>query len=192
MNPILSASITNCHVTGLDSIVFKQDAPMVRVYLAHKNHVLWRNKPDSGNVMSLGIHQHRQDITMVPLFGNVSNVLIDKQRILKPRICLHRYIYSSQIADGKGGFKYIIGDHWVIPKEVRLIYPTFLRGDVAHSVYVPKGEIAAWMICEGKPNEYYNSELLTNDPNLEKADISGLYQPMTQERLTSNMLMLSL
>src|ERR1700678_4464776 len=55
MNPILSASITNCHVTGLDSIVFKQDAPMVRVYFAHKDHILWKNKPYAG-IMSLGFH----------------------------------------------------------------------------------------------------------------------------------------
>jgi len=192
MKPILSASITNCHVLGLDSIVFKQEAPMVRVYLAHKDHVLWRNKPDSGNVMSLGIHQHRQDITMVPLFGNISNILIEKRRVLKPRIRLHRYIYSSQISDGKGGFKYIIGDHWAILKETRLLFPTFLSGATAHSVYVPKGETAAWMICEGRPNEYYNSELLTNDPILESADLSGLYQPMTQERLIADMLILSI
>lgn len=166
---------------------------MVRVYLAHGNHVLWQNKPDTGNVMSLGIHQHRQDITMVPLFGNISNIMLEKRRhVLKPGVWLHRYIYSSQIAEGKGGFKYIIGDYWAILKETRLLFPTFLRGDVAHSVYVPKGEMAAWMICEGKPNEFYNSELLTNDPILESADLSALYQPMTQEQLTTNMLLLSL
>lgn len=194
MNPILSASLTNCHVTGLDSIVFKESAPMVRVYVAHVNHVLWRNNPEDGHIMSLGFHQHRQDITMVPLFGTVCNVHPDLLVRNKPKYQFYGYSYSSQIADGKGGFTRLRDgiDNGMTYSIQQLDVPTFLKGDMPHSVYVPKGETAAWMICEGRPNEYYDSALWTNDPNLESADLSGLYQPMTEESLAMNMSLLSL
>ncbi len=190
MKPNLAASIINCHVMGLDSIVFKLAAPMVRVYLAHEDHVLWRNKPETGNIMSLGFHEHRQDITMVPLFGNIYNVLIEKRRSLTPRTLLHHYAFHSHIAEGKGGFANLGKTSWHVLKTVPLTFPTFLSGDTVHSVYVPKGETAAWMICEGKKNDGYGSGLLTNDPNLELSDLSGVYQPITQERLDIDMTML--
>lgn len=189
MKPILSSSLINCHVEGLDSIVLKASAPMVRIYLARKDHKLWMNDREEYMPMSIGLHQHRTDIAMVPLFGEISNILIHfgpPDRWWKERTFI-QYEYSSKIRDGKGGFSKIKEGIRGKIENKRLTRPTLLKGEDAHSVFVPYGETAAWMICEGAPFNFYSSTLLSNDPKLEGADFSNLYLPMTQERLDEDM-----
>ena len=98
MRPILSASLQNCHAVGLDSIVFKATAPMVRVFVAHENHTLWLNNPNVGTQMSLGVHEHRTDITMIPLFGMVFNVFPSPHGPIRNFV---PYVFSSKIRDGR-------------------------------------------------------------------------------------------
>jgi hypothetical protein len=190
MKPILEASIQDCHVIGLDSIVLKARAPMVRIYFARENHVLWHNDPRRDDVMSLGLHQHRTDITITPLFGNVYNVLTGSLS-MGFRKTHREYVYHSQIKEGKGGFEKLQKGCglWVYLES--LAYPRYMHGTLLHSVYIPKRERAAWLITEGKPNTEYSPNLLTNDENLETADFSHLYRPMTQERMDEDVEMIS-
>jgi hypothetical protein len=185
MKPILSASLINCHAMGMDSIVFKESAPMVRAFITRPDHTLWRNTATLEYILSVAIHMHRQDITMVPLHGEISNVFFDYASL---DLFLRAYEYDSQILDGKGGFRSNIPSNRRIGLAAKpLLVPTFLAGDVFHTVYVPKGQTAAWLICEGDKNQWYDSICFTNDEQLEHANFSELYRPMTVERLTEDM-----
>lgn len=174
----------NCHAEGMDSIVFRERAPMIRAFVARPEHTMWRNSPTSGQLFSVAIHMHRQDITMVPLFGKIYNLFPD---VTGHAIKLYAFNYSSQIADGKGGFAKDGGGRPCRVVMSELNVPTKLRGLEYHSVYVPRGEAAAWLICEGSPNPHYSSACLSNDPELDKTDFSSLYKPMTAERLAEDM-----
>lgn len=190
MRPILEASIQNCHVAGLDSIVFKASAPMVRVYIAREDHVLWRNLPSLTETMSLGLHQHRTAITMTPLFGEVDNVVL---AIGGEPFGLFGYSFKSRICDGVSGFEPLYGGKAALYglKTNRLKSPTYMRGTDMHSVHVPRGRMAAWLICEGAPNESYDPALLTNDQDPASSSSAGLYVPMTRQRLDENMAILT-
>lgn len=191
MKPILSKSITNCHVHGMDSIVFKSNGPMVRVYVAHEDHTLWRNDPRllKQEKMSIGLHEHRTDITMVPLFGDVFNVFEAGGAGIE--VMVYGYEFHSHIRSGQGGFVPRRGLNTALLRLQELTYATFLFGAQAHSVVVPKGYTAAWMIVEGAPSKGYDPVMYSNDPDLASADFSDLYKPMTQERLDLNMELLS-
>lgn len=188
MKPILAASLINCHAVGMDSIVFKESSPMIRAFVARPDHTLWRNTSHMDRQFSVAIHQHRQDITMVPIFGEICNVFFAGGN----RDCfLYSYEYDSKILDGKGGFRSVPEEITVGLKMEPLRVPKFLRGEVFHSVYLPQGQTAAWLICEGAPNEKYDSCCFTNDKELQKADFSMLYQPMTQARLDEDIALLA-
>jgi hypothetical protein len=193
MKPILSASYQDCHVKGMDSIVFKLQAPMVRVYIARSDHTLWMNDPwvTKDYNMSLGLHRHRTDITMTPLFGHVYNIFesLAKQEDAAD-VYLSKHTYQSRLVDGATAFRRIgnYSTHFYLRRE-SLRYPTLLPGDKLHSVYVPKGEMAAWMILEGAPNDEYQPLLWSNDLRLADTNrkVDYLYQHMTETRLADNM-----
>ena len=188
MEPIISASLINCHAAGMDSIVFKESAPMIRAFVARPEHNLWMNTTTLESNLSVAIHMHRQDITMVPIFGEIANVHPDFRY---NHFLFHAYQYDSQILDGKGGFGSVNENIRAGLIAMPLLMPTFLGGSVFHTVYVPKGQSAAWLICEGAKNAGYSSVCFTNDGALEQADFSQLYQPMTQERLAEDMALIS-
>lgn len=162
---------------------------MVRVYVAHENHTLWQNDPNNFETpMSLGLHQHRTSITMIPLFGQIENVLFTLDGV---RRNLLGFKYSSAIRDGAGGFERVAEQQEFELVRQPLQYPRFMLGSENHSVFVPRGQTAAWMIAEGMNSYSYSPLMFSNDPNLEHADFSHLYQPLTQERLDLNMDLLS-
>jgi hypothetical protein len=190
MKPVLSSSLINCHAVGMDSIVFKESAPMIRAFVCRPEHTLWRNEVLSScssehRIMSVAIHQHRQDITMVPVCGDVYNVFTGYG---SDDAVLHAYAYDSHILDGKGGFRrYQDKAYCTTLSMERLDNPKFLRGQDFHTVYVPRGQTAAWLICEGAHNMSYTSLCWTNDTDLEHADFSELYKPMTERLLNEDL-----
>jgi hypothetical protein len=185
MKPILSSSLINCHAYGMDSIVFKETQPMIRAFVCRPAHTLWCNEAGLAHTMSVAIHQHRQDITMVPVCGEAWNVFMG-HGFLGPAQ-LHAYEYDSQILGGQGGFRSHHESCNTMLRMERLDVPKFLRGLDFHTVYVPKGQTAAWLICEGAPHPCYTSLCWTNDAQLDVADFTGMYEPMTEERLAEDM-----
>jgi hypothetical protein len=185
---ILELSLINCHAMGMDSIVFKASAPMIRAFVCRPSHTLWRNASGLAHTLSVAIHQHRQDITMVPVHGEAWNVsMCDGE----DESLLHAYEYDSQILDGVGGFRSHHERCYTSLRMDRLDAPRFLRGQEFHTVYVPQGRTAAWLICEGAPHPRYTSLCWTNDAMLDVADFTGMYEPMTEERLEEDLAIMS-
>jgi hypothetical protein len=193
-------NLMNCHAEGLDSIVLSDrvstNRGLIRVFVARPEHSLWRNHPEPrphGEVlpvsMSIGMRSHHCDITMVPLFGDVFNVVETSEHHAMGRRILSPFMFDSAIT-GRGSFTKGRDAHWRFDlKTMRLIKTLALPANVRHSVFVPKGQAAAWMIVEGAEDPGY-VPLTWSDADLTRMNFGGLYQRMTQARLDENLTLL--
>lgn len=195
MNPqhiILEKSLINSHCEGMDSLVIKDGPGMVRMFIARPEHELWRNSCHTPiyNSLSIALHAHHCAITIMPILGEVWNVVpATLQAAIDPaNVCtrmLRSYQYKSPILspDGEGHFEVV--DNREMPVSVgqyRLKTPTYMAAHKMHSVFVPKGQTAAWFIWEGAENAHHNN-ICYSDHFLQDFDFSRLDRPMTADRL---------
>jgi len=191
LGTLVTNSIINCHAVGLDSIMLKPSPNMLRIFVVRENHTLWRNNPDTDEPWSIGLHPHHCDITMVPIHGRITNIVLGTTG---PQKKLHQFEYRTGIVNRVGAFKsakqsgfgYVNKDVRVVLKHEPLRFPQFMAAKQMHSVYVPKGQRAAWLICEGREWPEYQPVTLSNH-RLDKdysAVAEDLYKPMTMARLT--------
>lgn len=181
---ILQKSLRNCHVQGLHSIVFSEyDSKLTRLFLATREHTLWQNLPEMRDQpLTVAFHPHHCDNVFVGIAGTFINRLIYKSSSDDvASIVLDKYLYHSQIRDGKSGFELL---------EKRLIFTEYetrritkhnkflLRANDIHTVGVEAGTFAAWLIDEDKENPKYQPVCYSNaDPNLTLGN--NLYQPFS-------------
>ena len=70
--------------------------------------------------------------------------------------------------------------------QFRVTAPLYMPAHKMHSVYVPKGQTAAWFIWEGEENPGHNN-ICYSDSNLLDFDFSQLDLPMTADRLRQDL-----
>jgi hypothetical protein len=177
---IVERSLMNCHAYGLDSIVLRGAPGMVRIFLARPEHDLYRNY--GGEPLGLGIHAHHCDISLIPLFGTILNIGAlegSGEWMLTP------WAYGSGV-NGIGSFSRLGPSRPFQKKKTELTHPLHLAAKDQHTVFVPMNETAAWMVCEGREDNSYLS-VTYSDADLSTFDFSGLYQPMTEERLAEDL-----
>ncbi len=146
-------------------------------------------------MLSIAIHPHRRDILLLHVFGTVINhaFALEERHDVRPRVALDAYRYVSPILQGTGEFTrgatvplvfdYSTTLHDAVPDWARYGGNDALRGQLflpakaLHTVYVPRGETAAWLVEEGDPDPEYDSTCFSND-DLSRFDFSGMYEPM--------------
>lgn len=184
LEQVASKSFINCHTVGVDSIMF-DDTPgkRVRVFIANKNHDLWRNVPTK-HLMSVGIHDHHCDIALELISGNVYNIMAEMAECGDVR--LNAFRYESAITGPGGRFVELPSvcrfRLWIEP----LSGIVKMSAREMHTVYVPKGETAAWFVVEGEDDPAYESICYSN-ALLEHADFSELYKPMSVDYLLAKL-----
>jgi len=166
----LSMSKKSCHQVGLDSIVIRKnpDGSLVRAFFAHENHSMWENSPENPQP-SLGYHDHKYDLVLTELYGesyNVNseiNLAAGELNLLRFKSMLDGYERSE-----------IVSSHIAVNCEMEKIGRIFLPYDQLHTVYVPKGKKAAWLVEEGIVKQH-TTNLITH---LKPEDITDkiLYQ----------------
>lgn len=141
----LIMSRKNCHGPDIASIVLNKriDGRLVRCFLVGREHC-WHDNLDSFGFFALGVHDHRYDIRLMQVSGHPYNAVfrtgLGEQRVT-------RYRFSSKL-DGGVGATHLGAEHlW--PESVSLIDYTVMRSDQLHTVYVPRGEKASWIVEEG-------------------------------------------
>ena len=194
---VLEKSLIDCHVPGLDSIVIKDGPNMVRMFIAREDHQLWRNRvhgvgsTEFQDLFSVALHRHRQDSTLMPVLGKVFNVQPQtptSKAHMRP-IMMRPYSYTSPIIAGEGHGKFELLDSHDIPLslESKLIdKPCFMKADKLHSIYVPKGETAAWLVWEGEKVAVPSTTVYSNADLLE-FDFSVMDRPMESGRLREDL-----
>lgn len=196
---ILEKSLINCHVLGMDSVIL-DDTPgqRIRIFFANENHELYRNeyKP-----VSLAAHAHHCDLTLAPLWGCFTNIIYligdkpKKDGIVNAAgyledVQVNEWQYVSEILNkGKGGFKLNSTNKSISTLERQLISNigphkrAVMKANDVHTVYVPKGQKAAWVVYEGKEDENYKSVSYTNT-DLSRFNTCNLYTKMDEDYLT--------
>lgn len=167
--------IRNCHAIGLHSIVlttYPDGRPRVRMFVAEPNHRLGENR--NGSIV--GFHAHRADLVLTRLYGRVCNVSAYNIEGARGTVQIRTWRYTSPLIEQEGGFSRVGTAGMVI------YYPTpFMRLELPaaalHTIYVPAGDRAAWLVTEGDRTAEYN-DIVYTDTDLERFDFSGMYEPM--------------
>lgn len=176
---IAANSLVNCHVKGLDSIVLDTTpGKHLRAFVATATHELWRNAIPITEKLSVAVHPHHCDITLVPAFGRVYNVVQD---VRGEGTRLRKFYYKSQIKNGAGSFEDADEYRFLHLKPLKLQKGWPMPAAQLHSIYVPKGETAAWFVYEHAEDKAYQPVCFSND-DLQLMDFSELYQPMSIKR----------
>ena len=178
-------SLCDCHVIGLDSVVFNNTpGARVRAYVTQPGHELWMNDPFMKYPMSLAFHPHHCDLTLTPIFGTWENVRLQPSGELKYLRRYREYKYVSEITEGAGGFVDTgMIRKWYVNVET-VLESRFMDAKEIHTVYVPNQAEAAWYVHEHKEDPYYLG-LNYSNTDLELWSPARLYRPMSEDRLLS-------
>lgn len=176
-------SLVDCHVKGMDSIVFDNTpGKRVRAFIAQKDHTLWQNLPVHGERLSLAIHSHHCDLVLSPIFGYSANITPKGYPNAGEGSMYPAWKYQSQITTGNGGFVRLSEPGYFSLYATTLHEPIEMKARDIHTWYVPYGREAAWLVREGKEDVKYDSTCWS-DADLTKFDTSSLYQPMPVDYL---------
>lgn len=178
----LKKSIANCHTRGVHSIVLS-DAPgaMVRLFYAGGTyHELWKNTPEMMyRGLSVGFHPHHCDLTLVPIIGRITNWIVDNAGDDRNDIPVTKFKFDSKIRGGTGGFVKLVSEY-VKTDCIETIEPgnsLTMKAQELHTVFVPRGAEAMWLVLEGPEDPNYSPVCFSN-VDLENAPIDNLYKPM--------------
>lgn len=187
--PTLPPGYRNCHARGIHSVVlakYDDGRPRLRMFVATEDHELWRNDaPGCGDArMSLAIHAHRSPLTLTRIQGNPMQVEACPWSV-RPAgpgesvVSLGRWRYRSQILTGHGQFTLLGSERFVVRKPYVFDCIRMEAADL-HTIYVPRGEYAAWTVHEHALTPSYD-EVLYSDDDLSAFDFAGMYEPMTKD-----------
>jgi hypothetical protein len=182
---ILKKSLINCHVHGVDSILF-DDTPeaRVRMFVAQTHHELWRNDFFGKLPMTTAFHTHHCDVVLEAVTGyTFSNILVSRKESKSDEQCFVRkfnaFEYQSQISAGACRFISKGISPLVFVKQQEIATSIALKASDLHSIFVEQGKFTAWVVYEGKEDKRYDPTCFTN-ANLSDFDASNLYKPMNK------------
>ena len=202
---IIENSYHDVHARGVDSLMLYKSPDLgIRVFIAQEHHELYRNmpfsiKPFRGSELSVAVHRHRYPVTLIPIAGHIYNIEFFDADSYVPghnkviEVCLEEFQYKSALK-GVGSFKsslryknFLQGEQNF---EMPLNVPVYMNMDQYHTIYVPEGQKAIWLVLEGREDEENYESLSYSNANLDAFKFSGMYEKMSEE--TVHMLLSSL
>lgn len=174
----ITNGLHNCHVEGLDSIMFHAEpGNRVRMFVtADGVHDLWRNKAlNYSHHLSLAIHPHHCDVRFVGIHGDVRNHVYAV--VPDPAGLLQEMDYTSGVLHGTGVLT-PTGRRGtgILIREERLNTNPAMVANEMHTISAPNGH-CAWLVIEGQEDPAYKSVCWTN---AYEPDLTKLYKPMSQ------------
>jgi len=174
----IAGGYANCHIPGVYSLLLRprqdENEGALRMFYSSPESKLDQLYHDDDFVVMP--HNHRQDITLYPLFGKATNVDVHLQ---DGPATLHEYEFKSLLVDGELSVKFrrsLIGGanitRWPIERD-----GVFLRWWHVHTVVAEPD--TAWIVKEGRiaPDRFV--PLAYSKKTDKKLDPTGLYRPMT-------------
>lgn len=160
----LMMSYKNCHIDGLHSIVLNNNmGKLTRFFYVDKSHTMHKNLGTT--MLSLGVHDHKYDLTLTNLFGRAINVNFSVKQVIFPnKGNVSSYTFSDGKATQCGEVMYTSRTR-LNQENIECLTnsPLFIDKDSLHTVYVPKDEAAAWLVEEGDEIKNHTT-LYTNSP----------------------------
>jgi hypothetical protein len=183
-------SLIHAHEPDLHSIMlhdFGDDGGKIRMFFAPGNaHHLYA-RVDDQNDLRCRMHDHRFNLAVVPLLGEVLQIHMEETPQQRASQHLHKYQFGSAIRGAlKGMFTFTpLGEVGMSSENDELLRPgeaSLMNSDELHSVNTtPEGRNSdvAWLVIEG--TEQKNSSVLYSVlPDLPAEEpAQGLYTPIT-------------
>ena len=179
-------SLLNCHVNNLHSVILgrNEHGNIVRMFIATEGHKLYDNSllGIAFNRMQLAIHNHKTDITIYPITGEIHNISdaaeLGEFDYIFP---MKEYKYVSPICNEEGKFIKIKDKVNLYLTSTLIDKPLFIKHDELHTIAVTS-KTASWIIVEGdavdKSEDEFNSY---STQNLEEWSSDGMYLEMTSQ-----------
>lgn len=170
-------AIANCHVKGVTSIVLHDEPERrLRLFYASPHHEIFYSRALHDSSMTLAIHPHHCDVTLIPVLGDVINEIYDLERCEDG--LYQECAYASAITGTEASLRPTGHLFRVLGYETARLRKggTFLPAEETHSVWVPRGRPAAWLVLEGREDPAYTPVCYTMNPTF---DTSEMYRPMT-------------
>lgn len=165
---LLLMSRRHCHAGHVSSLVFdRSEHGLLRVFLCWPDHQLWKNEPVSQE-WTVGVHDHRYDLTIHWLAGDVFNLMFDKHGSINTT----EYQFESGVMNGQPAMTKVGPQLLRCYSEEKVKGPITLWSDDLHTMTVPRYRPAAWLVYEGLTRKTVTS-LFTNT----KPSLAGLYEP---------------
>ncbi len=171
---LLTNTIRNCHVVGMHSIMLHEEpGNRIRMFYADYNHPLARNcyANLAAVPMTLAAHAHHCDVTLIKVFGEVYNIKVKPVPDVAGDFV--RCEYRSAITTGRGSMQATEERFKFVYNNMEIISPNGVEMSAkdVHTVSVPLGKEAAWLVIEGKEDPTYKSECWTNNPVFDTTDL---------------------
>lgn len=175
------SSFLNCHMEGVHSLSVgtTEDGKLIRMFIAERHHRLWQNSMThfAKGVQSLAFHNHKSDITIIPLSGVIYNISLSKRDRGEDNFVFDEFIYHSAIVDSNAGYFSKTGKSISLgTKRHRVSQPLFLESETLHTIGVPINESASWLIIEGEDADEDTEYLSYSASDLSNWSPVGLYQ----------------
>lgn len=178
-------SLFNCHAVGVHSIALSpkdKSGGMIRLFVATPKHNLWTNLPEhfGDNMMSVAFHPHHCGVRLMGIRGRFMNWIVDKSDF---GIMTHKHRYKSAIKDDGISFKRM-GDQCMRTRSYGyLCYGGFqdMAAKDIHTVAIPEGKVAAWLVMELDEDKSYKSVCYSNREKIEVP--RGLYEKPTAKAI---------
>lgn len=178
---ILAKSLVHCHAVNLHSVMLiDKPESRVRMFIADEGHNLWFNRPASNDslelIQSIAFHPHHCEVTLDVFKGRLGNwVVIPRD---DGELTLNKFRYKSKILSPSDHGFHREGEEKLHSLAHRQWFPgeyVYMPARTIHSVYVPKDEVCAWFVYEGREDPNYQSVCWSNATAI---STEGLYQPM--------------
>ena len=152
------------------------------MFIAEEEHSMWCN--DIRNIrvgkQTLSIHEHKTAITIIPLTGEVFNVGFTEDQTHPQVFAVYEY-HSAIVSGGEG--KFVFSDQLVQKylQESLISKPLYIPVNEPHTIYVPYGKAASWLIIEGEDNTGTTmAKCYSTDAHLDMWAPSELYKVATE------------
>lgn len=187
---VLANGLKNCHAFGLHSLVLEKNlatGDLRRIFIARDWHELWQNEFDRFGKypkfnLSVAIHPHHCGVKLAVVEGSIINYECVEGKGFE----LAEFLYSSPITGQAGFFARRRRASLQMAMETRIgendsisLLPRQL-----HTVFVEKGQTAAWVVEESGEDLTYVPRCFSN-ADLEYFSFDGMYRPMSEKTLMS-------
>lgn len=180
----------NCHVPGLNSVVLfdrrAEDGGMLRFFhTTPEENSLSPLFAADGN-FTLGVHNHRYDLTLMPLVGHIVNIEVTTYDQVGPGDAhLFEYAFSSGVDGAMSATPTrTLGLDRIHPVDIAAGDFRSMDSKALHTVVVPQQDTpVAWLVHEGPPTGT-ESRIYSMKPDLTLSS-EGLYDPMEFDEATA-------
>lgn len=176
---ITKDSLLHCHTKGLHSVMFLNEPERrLRMFVSTPESGMWQNFPsvfEDNAPLSIAFHPHHCNLTLSVVKGSILNWTTKVSE--GEGMTLEKFFFDSKLIGHGTGFMHL-GTETLESVSQKMLYSgqyEYMTADQIHTVAVPRGQYAAWLVYEGREDPNYVPYSWSNT-DLQKLTFDGLYE----------------